>query len=219
MNYMMEKVKETIPRSIRMFIVGIKNGIERYFIPEHKWGYIDRSVKLDVPITVQGYKNVFLYENSHIGPHSIILATNAKFILKKYSGSAGGLCIVTGNHVRLKGRFYRTIRNSEKPKNFDKDVIINEDVWMGLNVTILSGVEIGRGTTVAAGAVVTKSTPPYCIVGGVPAKVLKFYWTIDEIIEHEKSLYPEHERYTRVQLEEIIRKFRIKHAWSQEDCR
>ena len=45
-----------------------------------------------------------------------------------------------------------------------------------------SNVTIGRGSTVAAGAVVNKSVPPYCICGGVPAQVIKFYWTIDQII-------------------------------------
>lgn len=47
---------------------------------------------------------------------------------------------------------------------------------------------IGRGSVVAAGAVVTKSCPPYSIIGGVPAKVLKMRYTQDEIIEHEKTL-------------------------------
>ena len=70
-------------------------------------------------------------------------------------------------------------------------------------MTLLSGVTIGRGTTVAAGAVVSKSMPPYCVCGGVPAKFIKFYWTIDQILEHEAKLYPEEERYTRIQLEEI----------------
>ena len=70
-----------------------------------------------------------------------------------------------------------------------------------------SGVTVGRGTTVAAGAVVGKSMPPYCICGGVPAKFIKFYWTIDQILEHEAKLYPENERYTREQLEEIFAKY------------
>ena len=72
-----------------------------------------------------------------------------------------------------------------------------------MNVVILKGITIGRGSTISAGAIVTKSIPPYCIAGGVPAKVIKMYWTVDQIIEHEKALYPESERYTRKQLEEI----------------
>lgn len=73
----------------------------------------------------------------------------------------------------------------------------------------MSGVTIGRGSTVAAGAVVSKSMPPYCICGGVPAKVIKFYWSIDQIIEHEKKLYQENERYTREELKEIFRKYNL----------
>lgn len=204
----MKFFRKIFSHSVRSFLIGVKNGFERYLVPSSsKWGYWDSTASVDVPIRVSGYRNIFLYENSHIGPHSIILATNAKFILKRFSESAGGLCVVTGNHARIKGKYYRTIKNNDKPKNLDKDVIVNEDVWIGMNVTLLCGVEIGRGSTVAAGAVVTKSVPPYCIVGGVPARVIKFYWTIDEIIEHEKLLYPEKERYTRDQLEEIIGKY------------
>lgn len=96
------------------------------------------------------------------------------------------------------------ITEKSKPIGFDKDVIIEEDVWIGCNVTLLAGVTIGRGTTVAAGAVVSKSMPPYCICGGVPAKFIKFYWTIDQILEHEAKLYPKEERYTRDQIEEFF---------------
>lgn len=96
------------------------------------------------------------------------------------------------------------ITEKNKPIGFDKNVIIEEDVWIGCNVTLLAGVTIGRGSTVAAGAVVSKSMPPYCICGGVPAKFIKFYWTIDQILEHETKLYPKEERYTRDQLEEFF---------------
>lgn len=55
-----------------------------------------------------------------------------------------------------------------------KPVIVEDDVWIGGRVTILPGVTIGTGSILAAGAVVTKSTPPYSIVGGNPAKVIKY---------------------------------------------
>ena len=52
-------------------------------------------------------------------------------------------------------------------------VVIEDDVWIGGNVTVLPGVTIGQGAVVAAGAVVTRDVPPRTLVGGVPAKVIK----------------------------------------------
>ena len=67
-------------------------------------------------------------------------------------------------------------------------------------MTILSGVTIGRGCVVAAGSVVNKSIPPYSIVGGVPVKIIRFRFTVDEIIEHEIKLYPLGVRLDREEL-------------------
>lgn len=53
-------------------------------------------------------------------------------------------------------------------------IIIEDDVWIGTNVLVLSGVHIGRGAIIAAGAVVSKDIPPYSIVAGVPAKIIKY---------------------------------------------
>jgi acetyltransferase-like isoleucine patch superfamily enzyme len=55
----------------------------------------------------------------------------------------------------------------------DKPVIIENGVWLGVNVCVLKGVRIGEGTFVAAGSLVTTSLPAHVIAGGVPAKVLK----------------------------------------------
>lgn len=162
------------------------------------------------PVNIVNPKNVFLYGNNKI-EHCTISTSLAKFIMKKGAGSAEGLCVHTGNHLREVGKYYRDITNADKQASgqvLDKDVIVEEDVWIGCNVTLLSGVTIGRGATVAAGAVVSKSMPPYCVCGGVPAKFIKFYWTIDQILEHEAKLYPENERYSRKQLEEIFERYK-----------
>lgn len=66
-------------------------------------------------------------------------------------------------------------------------IIVEDDVWIGTNVLVLSGVTIGKGSIVAAGAVVTKDVPPYSFVGGVPAKVIKYRFN-QEIIEKLKKI-------------------------------
>ncbi len=58
---------------------------------------------------------------------------------------------------------------------------IGNDVWIGANVLILDGVTIGNGAIIAAGAVVTKDVPPYAVVGGVPAKIIKYRFNKEEI--------------------------------------
>ena len=149
-------------------------------------------------------KNVFIGENVGIGPDAFITGLRAKFIVKNNCAIAEGLTVHTGNHARIIGKYITQINEKNKPEGFDKDVVVEEDVWIGCHVTLLAGVKIGRGATIAAGAVVNKNIPPYCIAGGVPAKPIKFYWTIDEIMEHERALYAEENRFTRTYLEQIM---------------
>lgn len=53
-------------------------------------------------------------------------------------------------------------------------IVIGNDVWIGRRVIIMPGVTVGDGVIIGAGAVVTKNIPPYCVVGGVPAKVIRY---------------------------------------------
>lgn len=61
------------------------------------------------------------------------------------------------------------------------DVVIGNDVWIGARVTVAGGVTIGDGAIIAAGAVVVDDVPPYAIVGGVPAKLIKFKFSTKQI--------------------------------------
>jgi len=61
------------------------------------------------------------------------------------------------------------------------DVIIGNDVWIGQNVTIMSGISIGDGSVIANNSHVVKNVEPYSLVGGNPAKLIKYRFTTDQI--------------------------------------
>ena len=78
--------------------------------------------------------------------------------------------IFTSNHETSRTDIPMRGQGSTLPQK----VTIEDDVWIGARVIILPGVTIGKGAILAAGAVVSKDVPDYAIVGGVPAKVLKY---------------------------------------------
>ncbi|WP_251316124.1 CatB-related O-acetyltransferase [Flintibacter muris] len=65
--------------------------------------------------------------------------------------------------------------------DFNTGVTIGNDVWLGWNVILTNGVKIGNGVRAAAGAVITKDVPDYAVVAGVPAKIIKYRFTPDQI--------------------------------------
>lgn len=186
-----------------LLIRGFVSLYKRYFVRKSCFGAFGKDARITPPCSLSGTNNIFFGEGCVIDANALLYATNAKIIFKNYVVSAKGLHIVTGAHERRIGRYCATITEAEKDhsKKLDADVIVEEDVWFGLNVHVMPGVTIGRGSSIGAGSVVTKSIPPYCVAVGVPAKPVKFYWTIEQILEHEAMLYPESERYTREQLE------------------
>ena len=83
--------------------------------------------------------------------------------------------------------FFSTLKQTQitfVDKNYYEEfdnITIGNDVWIGANVIIIDGVHLGDGVIVAAGSVVTKSFPPYAIIGGVPAKIIRFRFEKTEI--------------------------------------
>lgn len=169
-----------------------------------KFGRFGENVVITPPLTGT-LQNIYVGNNVGIGPYAYLSTPNAKIIIKGNCAIADHLTIHTGNHARILGMFVTDIKEANKPQGYDKDVIIERDVWIGSNVTILAGVHIGRGTTIAAGAVVNKDLPPYCIAGGVPAKPIRLYWTLEQILEHESKLYPEEDRLNMTELEKLFK--------------
>lgn len=137
----------------------------------------------------KGLGNLYLSNDVRIARYAVIYATEAKVVIGPKTGIAPYLKIVSGNHRTDVIGHFMFDANYGKRKEDDQDVILEGDHWIGMNVTILKGVTIGRGSVIAAGAIVSRSVPPYSIVAGVPAKVIKSRFTLEEAIEHEKQLY------------------------------
>lgn len=76
----------------------------------------------------------------------------------------------------------------ESGRGDNYSIEVSDDVWIGHGAILLTPAKIGRGAIVAAGSLVKKDVPPYAIVGGVPAKVIKYRFTDTQIFEHESSL-------------------------------
>lgn len=142
--------------------------------------------------------------------------------MKKWSGAATGLVVLTGNHMSVCGKNFRQVTDKVKDeldiyKEYDKDVIVEEDVWIGAHVTLLSGVTIGLGSVIGTGCVVRCNVPPYAIFAGNPAKVVGFRFTPEEVIKHEQILYSEEERLPIDVLTKNYKKYFLDHIKGIKD--
>ena len=95
----------------------------------------------------------------------------------------------------------KCLKTDKYEANTKGDIVVGDDVWIGYGSTIMSGVHIGQGAVIAAGAVVTKDVPPYAIVGGVPAKVIRYRFD-NKVIE--ELLKTDYDKLTREMIEEHI---------------
>lgn len=116
---------------------------------------------------------------------------NEKLEIGNYVSIADNVTfILSGNHYIDTFTTYPFKVNcfSEKVEAWGKGPIkVGDDVWIGYGATILSGVTIGQGAVIAAGSVVVKDVEPYSVVGGNPAKLLKYRYP-KEIIEEMKKI-------------------------------
>ena len=138
---------------------------------------------------IKGLHNLSIGNGTSIPKGSVFYCTEAPLIIGNKVLFGPRPTIITGDHRIDRLGEYIVDVNEKLPEN-DKMVTIEDDVWTGANITILKGVTIGRGSVVAAGSVVTKSCPPYSIIGGVPAKIIKYRFTVEQVLEHERLLYP-----------------------------
>ena len=152
---------------------------------------VDKYSKVSSKAKVYGKTRIF---NSVIGDYSYV-GRNTKVVyaeIGKFCSIAGGSIIGMGVHTLdcLSTSPIFTEKNNATGTSWTdslkvypfKRVKIGNDVWIGARVMVMGGVSIGDGAVIGAGAIVTKDVPPYAIVVGVPAKVIRYRFS-PEIIE------------------------------------
>ncbi|MDR2574526.1 MAG: acyltransferase [Desulfovibrio sp.] len=147
------------------------------------------SVRFAAGLTLSGCRNMRLADGVRLGRGAFVTAGNGSLVLDEnvalspcvhlsadegrieigpYTAIGPGTVLRAANH-----RFDRLDAPIMFQGHIPDTIIIEDDVWIGANCVITPGVRIGRGAVVGAGAVVTRDVPPFAVVGGVPAKIIK----------------------------------------------
>ncbi len=167
------------------------------FLTKYQFKKYGAGTKIDLLSSYFVSKKIItLGSHVFIGPEAYI---SAHLEIDDFVMIGPRLTVIGGNHAfGVKGQRNRFL----KPDLNDIGrVVIGEDAWIGANVMILPNVEVGMGAVIAAGSIVNRSIPPFCLVAGNPAKVKKLIFSDDELRTHLKEL-----SYSNAVTETIIQK-------------
>lgn len=162
-----------------------------------------KKVKFYGDITIGEYSKIIndvsLFGNVSIGRYTSISGPNTDIRAQINSVKIGNFCSIARNvsfqeyeHIYKRISSYFVNQNVfgetwDKDIQSSGDIIVENDVWIGTQCVILSGVKISNGAVIGANSVVTKDIPPYAIAVGSPAKVVKYRFS-EEIIEELQQL-------------------------------
>ena len=133
--------------------------------PYRKFWLGDYSVVESFACINNAVGDVIIGDHTRIGLHDTIIGP---VTIGSHVNLAQGITITALNH-----NFDDSEKRIDQQGISTKEVVLEDDIWVGANAVILPGVTIGTHAVVAAGAIVTKDVPPHSLVAGVPAKVIR----------------------------------------------
>lgn len=131
--------------------------------------------------------NIYMGDNVFVPAGSTFLSSVAKIVIGSNVMFGPNVMIATGNHrTDVIGEYMYDVK--DKRDTDDEDVVIGDDVWIGMNAIILKGVHIGDGSVIGAGAIITKDVPPYSIVTNAGGTRMRARFSEEEIYKHKHIL-------------------------------
>lgn len=124
-----------------------------------------KNVQIGINVHFNNPKNIYIGDNSYVNGGYLMAGENSKIVIGKNCLLSYNIHIRTTSHnFKDKGKLIR------EQGEFENDIIIDDDCWIGFGAQILPGRKIAKGCVIGAGAVVTHDTEPYSIYAGVPAR-------------------------------------------------
>lgn len=202
----MDRINSFFCRAFRF----TENKIQKYYnrlkTSTIKLGLKEEGVYIGFPSFITNPSKVYLHKNSTLGKFHKIINYTGSFIIKENTAVSQSLTVVTGNHIPTVG-IPQSILAPSHINDKETDIIVEEDVWIGINVTLIAGAHVNRGVIIGACSLVNKNIPPYAIVAGCPAKIIGVKFSIEQIIKHEKLLYPKEKRFSHEYIEQLFQTY------------
>lgn len=185
----------------------IKRGMNVFFPSKSSFGSCGKTSTFELPIYISYPKSVYLENDLRIRQGTkILISDKSKLTIKKYTVIGMNNMFIPNKHRSTVG-IPQILLGISGINDQNNQILVEEDVWTGSNVTIMGNVTLGRGCLCGACSLITKDIPPYAIVLGSPARIVAVKFSIDQIIEHEKILYPKQERFSKEYIEELFEKY------------
>lgn len=165
-------IKAILPDRMKQFIIEILNKrhnkkVAKEFYNKNRYTYTLSPDKMRPDTKVGQFTSIA--SNAWIAPgnHPLDMLTTSPFYYAPYN--------------ERKPEYNKRLSKIVMNRNWGEKTKIGNDVWIGVNATVLQGVKIADGVVVGANSLVTKDVPPYAIVGGVPAKIIRYRFSKEQI--------------------------------------